>query len=353
MDLERGAVVRQMYDHGVKAVPVVILVAVFTGMIVCLQSGIEIRNYGQENLVGRIVAASMFREMGPFITAIILAATAGSSCAAEIGTMRVSEEIDALDMMAIDPVRFLVVPRVAALGLMCFALTVLTDAFGTLGGAFVAQAQLGVSWRTYFDGARDALGGDYFLGVLSKDVYSGLAKAFVFGIVIGLVGCATLALVPLGCASTTIRHHPDDRPRLPAATAERLRACVDELGGELAGGYYTFEATVKVDEEGRVVDVKSTGVPHPELAICMRIALRGMTVPEDLLGKLRRGCSRSEEESLGGRRGRRGGEHGVGVAQSEQRRDVAFEQAGRGGGQGGRIGFAVLDAPVPVDTPFR
>ncbi|MRG95658.1 hypothetical protein [Polyangium spumosum] len=103
----------------------------------------------------------------------------------------------------------------------------------------------------------------------------------------GLLGCAALALVPLGCSSATIRHLPDDRPRLPAATAERLRACVGELGGELAGGYYTFEATVKVDEEGRVVDVKSTGVPHPELAICMRIALRGMTVPEDLLGKLR------------------------------------------------------------------
>ena len=187
---EIRAVIRQMYDHGVKAVPVVILVAIFTGMIVCLQSGIEIRNYGQENLVGRIVSASMFREMGPFITAIILAATAGSSCAAEIGTMRVSEEIDALDMMAIDPVRFLVVPRVAALGLMCFALTVLTDAFGTLGGAFVAQAQLGVSWRTYFDGARSALGGEYVFGVLSKDIYTGLVKAFVFGIVIGLVGCA-------------------------------------------------------------------------------------------------------------------------------------------------------------------
>ncbi|MRG94198.1 hypothetical protein [Polyangium spumosum] len=103
----------------------------------------------------------------------------------------------------------------------------------------------------------------------------------------GLLGLATVALVPLGCSSATIRHHPDDRPRLPAATAERLRACVDELGGELAGGYYTFDATVKVDEEGRVVEVEGRGVPHPELAICMRIALRGMTVSEDLLGKLR------------------------------------------------------------------
>ncbi|TKC98531.1 hypothetical protein [Polyangium fumosum] len=98
----------------------------------------------------------------------------------------------------------------------------------------------------------------------------------------GFLGCATVALVPLGCGAT-IRYPADDRPRVPAATAERLRACVDELGGELGGGYYTFDATVTVDEEGGVVDVKSKGVPHPDLAICMRIALRGMTVPEELL----------------------------------------------------------------------
>ncbi|MRG91164.1 hypothetical protein [Polyangium spumosum] len=101
----------------------------------------------------------------------------------------------------------------------------------------------------------------------------------------GLLGSATMALVPLGCSSARIRYpeQDDDRPRVPAATAERLRACVDELGGELERGEYTFDATVKVDEEGRVVDVKGKGVPHPELAICMRIALRGMTVPEELL----------------------------------------------------------------------
>ncbi|MDI1428320.1 hypothetical protein [Polyangium sorediatum] len=100
----------------------------------------------------------------------------------------------------------------------------------------------------------------------------------------GLLGCATAALVPPGCASATLRYPADDRPRVPAATAERLRACVDELGGELGGGYYTFDATVKVDEEGGVVDVKGKGVPHPGLATCMRIALRGMTVSEELLG---------------------------------------------------------------------
>ena len=187
---EFRAVVIQMHDHGVKAIPVVALVAVFTGMIVSLQAGVEIKGFGQEHLVGRIVAASMFREMGPLITAIILTATAGSACAAEIGTMRVSEEVDALEMMAIDPVRFLVVPRGAALGLMCFALTILTDCFGTLGGAVVARSQLGVSYEVYFEGARRTLESEHVLGFLSKHVYSGLVKAFVFGVLIGVVGCA-------------------------------------------------------------------------------------------------------------------------------------------------------------------
>jgi len=132
----------------------------------------------------------MFREMGPFITGIILAATAGAACAAEIGTMRVSEEIDALEMMSIDPVRYLVVPRVAALTLMCFVLTVLTDCFGTLGGALIAKSQLGVSYAVYFREARGALEGEYLLWVLPKDVYTGLVKALVFGLVIGIVGCS-------------------------------------------------------------------------------------------------------------------------------------------------------------------
>ena len=187
---EFRAVLCQMYDHGVKAMPVVTLVAVFMGMIVSLQAGVEIKVFGQESLIGRIVAASMFREMGPFITAIVLTATAGSACAAEIGTMRVSEEVDALDMMGIDPIRYLVLPRIIALSVMCVLLTVLTDCFGTLGGAIVASSQLGVSYGTYFDGVQKTLSGEHVLGFLSKHVYTGLFKAFVFGVLIGVVGCS-------------------------------------------------------------------------------------------------------------------------------------------------------------------
>ncbi|MHC4924379.1 MAG: MlaE family ABC transporter permease [Planctomycetota bacterium] len=187
---EFRAMVVQMFDHGVKAIPVVTLVAVFTGMILSLQTGLEIRDFGAEDTVGQIVSASLFREMGPLITAIILTATSGAACAAEIGTMRVSEEIDALEMMSIDPVRFLVLPRIMALGFMCFLLTILTDVAGVLGGALVAHTNLGVSYGVYMKGARETLADEFMFGYLSKHVYSGLFKAYVFGILIGTVGCA-------------------------------------------------------------------------------------------------------------------------------------------------------------------
>ena len=101
---------------------------------------------------------------------------------------------------------------------------------------------------------------------------------------VGLLGCATLALVPLGCGAK-IRYpvQQEDRPRVPHATAERLRECVDEFGGDLPRGEFTFDVALTVDEDGHVLDVKSKGVPHEELAICMRIALRAMTVPEELV----------------------------------------------------------------------
>ncbi|MDI1483932.1 hypothetical protein [Polyangium sp. y55x31] len=100
---------------------------------------------------------------------------------------------------------------------------------------------------------------------------------------LGLLGCATLSLVPLGCGAKITYPAASEGPRVPDATAERLRACVDEFGSDLRGGYYVFDYTVKVDEEGRVVDVASKGVPHADLAGCTRLALRAMTVPEDLL----------------------------------------------------------------------
>ena len=126
----------------------------------------------------------------PFITAIILTAMVGSSIAAEIGTMKVSEEIDALEVMSINPVKLLAMPRIVALTAMCFALTILVDMVGILGGAFVAKARLGVPIHRYLDYAKLTLEGRDLFGILPKDVYSGLFKSAVFGTVIATVACA-------------------------------------------------------------------------------------------------------------------------------------------------------------------
>ena len=114
------------------------------GMIVSLQTGIELSRIGQQDQIGTIVAVSMAREMGPFITATILAATVGSSIAAELGTMAVSDELAALEVLSIDRIRFLVLPRLVALAIAAPLLTILCDAIGIFGGGFVAQSQLNV-----------------------------------------------------------------------------------------------------------------------------------------------------------------------------------------------------------------
>ncbi|MFQ5503923.1 MAG: MlaE family ABC transporter permease [Planctomycetota bacterium] len=181
--------VDQMYVTGVKTIPVTTLVAVFAGMILSLQTGIELRKFSQHTMIGNIVAISMCREMGPFITGLILAATVGSTMAAELGTMKVSEEIAALEVMSIDPIRFLVLPRVVALSLMCPVLTLFSDFIGIIGGAFVADTQLGVSFPLYWNNVRDSLSSS--TSYLPKDVYTGLFKAWVFGITISVVGCSS------------------------------------------------------------------------------------------------------------------------------------------------------------------
>jgi phospholipid/cholesterol/gamma-HCH transport system permease protein len=178
----RTEFVQQMYISGVKSLGVVSIVALFTGMILALQTGIEMARYGTEEYVGIVILSSMVREMGPFMTAIIIAASVGSAISAEIGTMAVSEELDALHVMDINPLRFLVVPRVWALAFMVPVLTVYSDVLGILGGAVVAKTQLLLDHTVYFRNALDALD--------NKDIFVGLFKAYVFGVTIGSVSCA-------------------------------------------------------------------------------------------------------------------------------------------------------------------
>jgi phospholipid/cholesterol/gamma-HCH transport system permease protein len=176
------------FNAGVRALPVTMVVAAFAGAILAMQTGIELRRFGDTAVLGTITALSMCREMGPFITAVILAATVGSAIAAEIGTMKVSDEVSALEVMSIDPVDYLVLPRVVALAIMCPLLTVLSDLIGIAGGSVIADQNLGVTPALYWLSAREALTSSGTL--LPKEVYVGLFKALVFGIAIAGVSCA-------------------------------------------------------------------------------------------------------------------------------------------------------------------
>ncbi|MFT6080213.1 MAG: phospholipid/cholesterol/gamma-HCH transport system permease protein [Planctomycetota bacterium] len=176
------------FNAGVRALPVTLVVAAFAGAILAMQTGIELRKFGNTSVLGTITALSMCREMGPFITGVILAATVGSAIAAELGTMKVSDEIDALEVMSIDPIDYLVLPRVVALSLMCPILTVLSNLIGIYGGSVIAEQNLGVSPDLYWVGAIESLTSSGML--LPKEVYVGLLKSFIFGIAIASVSCA-------------------------------------------------------------------------------------------------------------------------------------------------------------------
>lgn len=177
----RREIVNQMYVAGIKSLGVVSVVALFTGMILALQTGIELRKFNQEVNIGTAVMVSMLREMGPFMTGQILAACVGSAIAAQIGTMVVSEEVAALEIMSIDPVRFLVMPRLVAMAVMTPLLAFYTCIMGVLGGGIVGATQLGVSWEAYMHNATR------FAEV--KDLYVGIFKAVLFGIIITTVAC--------------------------------------------------------------------------------------------------------------------------------------------------------------------
>lgn len=176
---------RQIYIAGVQSLPVTMLVGIFSGMILALQSGITLRQYNLERLLGTLVLLSMCKELGPFMTAFILSGRVGSAMAAEIGTMSVSEEIDALRVMSIDPVKFLVLPRVIAMTIFAPVITIYANVLGVIGGAIVAKYQIGVEYVTYFDNVMETLeASDLSL------LYGGLLKSMVFGMTISLVGCS-------------------------------------------------------------------------------------------------------------------------------------------------------------------
>ncbi len=176
---------RQMYVAGFKSLFVVSVVATFTGMILCLQTGLALKDFGQQDLIGQVIVVTLTREMAPFMTALILSASVGSAMAAEIGTMSVSEEVDALNVMSINPVRYLVLPRVVGFTIMVPVLSNFASLLGVLGGGLVASTQLGVETATYYNLVYEVLLSEGGL----KDIWVGNLKALIFGVTISAISC--------------------------------------------------------------------------------------------------------------------------------------------------------------------
>ncbi len=172
---------KQIVEIGIKSMPVVLITAVFTGMVLALQSYTGFKRFNAEVMVGTVVALSITRELGPVLTGLIVAGRAGAAMAAELGTMRVTEQIDALETLATNPVKYLVVPRVIAGTVILPSLTIIADIIGILGGFFVTVFMLGANSSVYWKRTWD------YLEI--SDIYNGLIKACFFGAAIALISC--------------------------------------------------------------------------------------------------------------------------------------------------------------------
>ena len=172
---------RQMVKVGVDSIPVVFLTALFTGMVLALQTFSVLRRFNAESFVGSLVALSMVRELSAVLSGLIVAGRAGSAMGAELGTMRVTEQIDALEVMATDPVHYLVVPRVWASTIMLPLLVVIGNGIGIFGGYLVSVVLMKANPVSYIDRT--------FQFMDLNDLFSGIIKASVFGFLLAVIGC--------------------------------------------------------------------------------------------------------------------------------------------------------------------
>lgn len=171
----------QMMHIGVRSIPITQLVAFIVGVILAMQSAYQLKEFGALMYVGSFVGVAMTRELAPLLTAWMVAGRVGASITAELGTMKVSEEIDALETMGLDPVRFLVVPRLIAILIMLPCLTIMADIIGMFGGFLTGVFTMGIDPMLYIDKTVDAL--------VMKDIVTGLIKSFFFAAIIGTVSC--------------------------------------------------------------------------------------------------------------------------------------------------------------------
>jgi phospholipid/cholesterol/gamma-HCH transport system permease protein len=189
----KAELMRQLDDLGVKSVSITGLTALVTGGVLALQTAYAIAAFGGKMFVGRIVALSLVRELGPVLTALMVGGRVGSGITAEIGSMTVTEQVDALRAMAVSPVRRLVVPRILATVLMMPVLTTLADVLGILGGLLIAVVELQMSANDYLSSIWNQL--------QISDIMSGLSKTLFFGLEIAAIGCYNGLHVEGGAAS--------------------------------------------------------------------------------------------------------------------------------------------------------
>lgn len=174
-------IIKQMAHLGVDTLPIIFLTMLFTGMVIALQTAHEFIKYGAQSTVGGIVAIAMGRELAPVLSGVVAAGRVGAAITAEISTMKVTEQIDALKVMATNPVRYLVVPRLIACMIMLPLLVVFANIIGSIGGYIVATGYTGINSVTYTESIKH-------LTVL-HDITGGLVKAIFFGAVIAIIGC--------------------------------------------------------------------------------------------------------------------------------------------------------------------
>jgi phospholipid/cholesterol/gamma-HCH transport system permease protein len=178
---KRQSIFEQMVFIGVKSVIIVFFVGFFTGIVIAMQSAYQLAQLGGTIYVAAMVSVSMARELGPVLTALVVTGRVGAAITAELGTMKVSEQIEALEVLALNPVRFLVVPRFLALLIMLPCLTLMSDIVGMAGGFLVGIYNLGLNPYRYMDVSFDFL--------VWKDVWTGIIKSINFAIIISMVGC--------------------------------------------------------------------------------------------------------------------------------------------------------------------
>ena len=183
-------VVQQMDAIGVQSLPIVVLTGLFTGMVLALQSSVQLQTFGATMYIGRLVSGSMIRELGPVLAGLMVAGRVGSGIAAQIGSMKVTEQIDALNTLGTDPIKKLVTPRVLAALVMLPLLTIINDLVGIIGGNIISSLYVGVPsslyWRTVWE---QIAAGGFTLTYVPNDFIQGLAKPFVFGGIISITAC--------------------------------------------------------------------------------------------------------------------------------------------------------------------